>query len=60
MTFTAFNKFMQRVLTTSAPLLKCMGCGKPGAPVCPGCLRIHNYVREVEQRRSSSPTGRSA
>lgn len=56
----AFNRFMRQVLTPSAPLLRCMGCGKPGPSVCPACQRIHDYVREVEQRRSSSPAGRTA
>jgi hypothetical protein len=56
----AFNHFMQRVLTPTPPLSRCVACGKPGPAVCPSCQRIHDYVREVEQRQSSGLTGRSA
>lgn len=53
---TAFNRFMRRVLTP----LRCVGCGAPGPAICLPCLRVHHYAVEVEQRRSLSPTGRSA
>jgi hypothetical protein len=49
---TAFNRFMQRVLTPTPPLPSCVACGKPGPAVCLGCKRIRDYVLEVEQRRS--------
>lgn len=49
---TAFNRFMQRVLTPTPPLHRCMACGAPGPAICPTCQRVHDYATEVEQRRS--------
>jgi hypothetical protein len=48
----AFNRFIRQVLTPTPPMSRCVACGKPGPAVCPGCERSHDYVREVEQRRS--------
>ena len=50
------------VPTPTPPLLlpRCVGCGAPGPAICPACQRFHDHAVEVEQRRSSSPTGRTA